>query len=125
NESYFHVNRIEGLDHWSSRGGNLNRSHRKRIRLNSLTQILRGIDLRQISIDRLIDLTLRHRSSLLDDQRMLADASHSRHVVTNEKYRATLNTDVAHLLETLFLKLRVTDSQHLIDQQHFRLEMRR
>src|SRR6185436_435650 len=88
-------------------------------------QVLQGIDLRQVSIDRLVDLSLRHDSSLLDDQRLLADTSHRRHVVTDKKYRPPLNADVAHLLKTLLLKLRIADCEHFVDQQHFRLEMRR
>src|SRR6185369_6165504 len=56
---------------------------------------------------------------------MFADAAHGRHVVTDKQNRATLHADVAHLLETLLLKLRITDRQHFGSQQRFRLEMRR
>src|SRR6185369_9063172 len=71
----------------------------------------------------MIDLSLRHYSSLLDDKCLLADASHGRHVVSNEQNRSTLDSDVAHLLETLLLKLSIANRQYFINEQHLRLQM--
>src|SRR5262249_4137540 len=83
------------------------------------------IDLRKITIDRLVDLTMGHYPPLLNDERLLANTSHRRHVVTDKENRAALRADLLHLGETLFLKLRIADSQDFINQQHFRLQMRR
>src|SRR5215213_1438930 len=44
--------------------------------------------------------------------------------MTDKQDRPPLDTDVAHLLEALLLELRITDRQHFVNQQHFRLEVR-
>ena len=58
---------------------------------------------------RRVDLAVRHHSSFFDNQSLLADTSDRRHIVTDKQNRAPFFANLAHLLKTLLLKLRIAD----------------
>src|SRR6185369_16508047 len=53
--------------------------------------------------------------STLEPKRSLAQTLDRNHVVTYEQHRAAFTRHVAHLSQTLLLKLCITDSENFID----------
>src|SRR2546430_3183591 len=63
--------------------------------------------------------------TLMNQHRLTAKGLNRSDVVADEKDRAPLACYFAHLSQTLFLKLKIANGQHFVDNQDFRLEMRR
>jgi hypothetical protein len=60
----------------------------------------------------------------VDQQRARAQPRDRRHVVAHEQHRPPVARDVAHLAEALLLERRVSDREHLVEDEDVRLEVR-
>src|ERR1039457_204940 len=61
----------------------------------------------------------------VDPQRPLAEAPNLVHLMADKDNGAAAPRDFLHLAETLLLKFKVANRQHLVHEQNFRFEMRR
>jgi hypothetical protein len=59
----------------------------------------------------------------VEQQDAAAQAADGRHVVAHEQNRPAVAGGIAHLPEALLLERRVTDGEHLVDDQDLGLEM--
>ena len=63
-------------------------------------------------------------AAVLHEDRAVAELRDGLHVVRDEQDRASVRTEVLHAAEAPPLELRVTDCEHLVDEQDLGLEMR-
>ena len=75
--------------------------------------------------DGLVDRAAELDGPLRQEQSGGAKLLDRRHAVANENNRPPLTGDVLHFAQALLLKFGVADREHLIDDQHLGLEMRR
>ena len=70
-------------------------------------------------------LAVEHHAAVVDHHHAIAEIEHRDQVVRDEHERNAVRAQRPHPRETLLLKPRVADAQHLVDEQDVRIQMRR
>src|SRR5688572_20630953 len=78
----------------------------------------------EILFDHVRAWTKRFYFTLLQPDRLAAQATNRLHVVTHKQHGAAGMREVAHLPQTLALKSHIANRQHFVDDENLSLEMR-
>src|ERR1700749_4212821 len=78
----------------------------------------------KVRADNFVRRAVAEHAPLCEQDRARTEPRDSRHIVRDEEYGASLLPDALHLVEALTLESCVADGEHLVNNQHLRVEMR-